>query len=82
MTPEQVLALKPTVLTQKQREFYFENGYVLLAKFLSDEWIRLRAATEEMVDWQPGGHGARCRVGHRQGALARASAPAPPCQHE
>ena len=51
MTPEQVLALKPKVLTQKQREFYFENGYVLLEKFLSDDWIeRLRAATEEMVD--------------------------------
>ena len=43
MTPEQVLALKPKVLTQKQREFYFENGYVLLEKFLNDDWIeRLR----------------------------------------
>src|SRR5436190_11606201 len=51
MTPEQVLALKPKVLTQQQREFYFENGYVLLEKFLSDDWIeRLRAATEEMVN--------------------------------
>ena len=51
MTPEQVLAQKPKVLTQKQREFYFENGYILLEKFLSDHWIeRLRAATEEMVD--------------------------------
>jgi hypothetical protein len=51
MTPEQVLSIKPKVLTQKQREFYFENGYVLLEKFLSDDWIeRLRAATEEMVD--------------------------------
>ena len=34
MTPEQVLSIKPKVLTQKQREFYFENGYVLLEKFL------------------------------------------------
>jgi ectoine hydroxylase-related dioxygenase (phytanoyl-CoA dioxygenase family) len=51
MTPEQVLAQKPKILTQKQREFYFENGYILLEKFLSDQWIeRLRAATEEMVD--------------------------------
>ena len=51
MTPEQVLALKPRVLTQKQREFYFENGYMLLEKFLSDDWIeRLRAVTEAMVD--------------------------------
>ena len=30
MTPEQVLSIKPRVLTQKQREFYFENGYLLL----------------------------------------------------
>ena len=29
MTPEQVLALKPKVLTQQQREFYFENGKCL-----------------------------------------------------
>ena len=28
MTPEQILAIKPKVLTQKQREFYFENGYI------------------------------------------------------
>ena len=51
MTPEQVLSIKPRILTQKQREFYFENGYILLEKFLSDSWIeRLRATTDEMVD--------------------------------
>ena len=51
MTPEQVLAIKPRILTQKQREFYFSNGYILLEKLLSDHWIeRLRAATEEMVE--------------------------------
>ena len=51
MTPEDVLAIKPRVLTQKQREFYFENGYILLEKFLPDSWIeRLRSATDEMVD--------------------------------
>ena len=51
MTPEQVLSIKPKVLTQKQREFYFENGYMLLEKLLPDEWIeRLRATTDEMVD--------------------------------
>ena len=51
MTPEQVLSLKPRILTQKQREFYFENGYILLEKILPDSWIeRLRAATDEMVD--------------------------------
>ena len=51
MTPEQVLSIEPKVLTQKQREFYFENGYLLLEKFLPDRWIeRLRAATDQMVD--------------------------------
>ena len=51
MTPEQVLSIKPKILTQKQREFYFENGYILLEKLLPDSWIeRLRAATDEMVD--------------------------------
>jgi len=51
MTPEQILSIKPKVLSQQQREFYFENGYVVLEKLLSDTWIeRLRAATEEMVE--------------------------------
>src|SRR3990170_4258428 len=51
MTPEDVLSIKPKVLTQKQREFYFENGFILLEKFLPDSWVeRLRAATEEMAN--------------------------------
>ena len=51
MTPEQVLSIPPKILTQKQRELYFENGYILLEKLLPDDWIaRLRQATEEMVD--------------------------------
>ncbi len=51
MTPEQVLAIPPRVLTQTQREFYFREGYLLLEKVIGDEWLReLRAATEEMVE--------------------------------
>jgi ectoine hydroxylase len=51
MTPEQILGIPPRLLTQKQREFYFENGYLLLQKLLSDDWIvRLRQATQEMVE--------------------------------
>ena len=51
MTPEQVLAIPPRVLTQAQREFYFSEGYILLEAIIGDEWIRkLRAATEEMVE--------------------------------
>jgi ectoine hydroxylase len=51
MTPEQVLSHKPRVLTQKQREHYFAEGYLLLEKIIPDEWIqRLRAATDELIE--------------------------------
>jgi len=51
MTPDQVLSLKPRVLTQQQREYYFREGYLLLEKAIPDEWIdRLRRATDEMVE--------------------------------
>ena len=51
MTPEQVLAIPPRVLTQSQREFYFREGYVLVEKAIGDDWLRrLRAATEELVE--------------------------------
>ena len=45
MTPEQVLSHKPRVLTQKQREFYFAEGYLVLEKIIPGEIVeRLRAA--------------------------------------
>lgn len=51
MTPDQVLSIRPKVLTEKQRESYFEDGYLLLEKVVSDEWLeRLRAVTNQMVD--------------------------------
>jgi len=51
MTPEQVLAIPPRVLTQAQREFYLREGYLLLEKIIGDEWLgKLRAATEELVE--------------------------------
>ncbi|HEX6978124.1 MAG TPA: phytanoyl-CoA dioxygenase family protein [Alphaproteobacteria bacterium] len=51
MTPEQILSHPPRVLTQAQREFYFENGYILLDRIISQEWVdRLRAATREMIE--------------------------------
>jgi ectoine hydroxylase len=51
MTPEQVLSHPPRVLSQKQREFYFGEGYLLLEKIIPQEWIeRLRAATDELVE--------------------------------
>ena len=51
MTPEQMLAIPPRVLTQAQREFYFSEGYILLEAIIGDEWMKkLRDATEEMVE--------------------------------
>jgi ectoine hydroxylase-related dioxygenase (phytanoyl-CoA dioxygenase family) len=51
MTPEEVLSIAPKVLTQKQRESYFADGYLLLEKVVSDDWLeRLRAVTDEMID--------------------------------
>ena len=38
-------------LTQEQREFYFENGYLLAERIIPDEWVeRLLQVTDE------GGH--------------------------
>lgn len=51
MLPEQVLACKPKVLTQQQREFYFENGYLVLERVIPQQWIdRLLETTAEMVE--------------------------------
>jgi ectoine hydroxylase len=51
MTPEQVLAVAPKVLTQRQREYYFANGYLLLEGIMPEATIaRLRAVTDAMVE--------------------------------
>ena len=51
MTPEQVLAIKPKVLTQAQRESYFNDGFLLVERAISQDWIaKLRAATDELVE--------------------------------
>jgi len=51
MTPEEVLAIEPLVLTQKQRESYFENGYLLLERIVPEDTLEaLRKTTEEMID--------------------------------
>ncbi len=50
MTPEEILSHSPRVLTQAQRESYFENGYLLVERIVPDEWVeRLRAVTDEFV---------------------------------
>src|SRR3546814_2111805 len=51
MTPEQVLSHKPIALTQAQREFYFEQGYLVLEDVTPQHWLdRLRAVTAEFVE--------------------------------
>lgn len=51
MTPQQILSNPPRVLTQRQREGYFEEGFILLERFVDDDWLqKLRAATDELVE--------------------------------
>jgi ectoine hydroxylase len=51
VTPEDILAHPALLLSQAQREFYFENGYLLAERVIPDTIVeRLRAATAEMVE--------------------------------
>jgi ectoine hydroxylase len=51
MTPEHILSLPPRVLSQRQRERYFEDCFILLELIVPDEWLeRLRAATALLVE--------------------------------
>ena len=51
MTPEQVLSYPSRVLTQAQREFYFEQGYLLVEDVVPDEWLqRLQGAMAELIE--------------------------------
>ncbi|MDB9704222.1 phytanoyl-CoA dioxygenase family protein [Rhodospirillales bacterium] len=51
MKPEDILNLESLVLSQDQREFYFENGYLLVENAINEDWLkRLRATIDEVVD--------------------------------
>jgi ectoine hydroxylase len=51
MKQEDILSTPPRILTEDQRLFYFEKGYLLLERIIPQEWIdRLRDITDEMVD--------------------------------
>ena len=51
MEPEKVLAHSPRILTQEQREFYFDQGYLVLEQIIPQAWMdRLNAVTEEFVE--------------------------------
>ena len=45
MTPDSILASKPLILSQRARESYFEQGYLVASGFLVPDWLeRMRAA--------------------------------------
>ncbi|MCP5084537.1 MAG: phytanoyl-CoA dioxygenase family protein [Alphaproteobacteria bacterium] len=51
MTPEQVLSYAPRVLTQSQREHYFEHGYVGVESLVpADTLAEIQAVTNEFVE--------------------------------
>ena len=51
MKIEQVLAEAPKILRQEQREFYFENGYLLLDKFITGKRLqKLQDVTKAFVE--------------------------------
>ena len=51
MTPEKILSHKPGVLTQAQRQSYFDNGYLLVERIVPQDWVeRLIDLTNEMVE--------------------------------
>ena len=51
MTPDEILSYPPRVLTQAQRELYFDQGYLQVERFVGEDWLaRLRAATAEIID--------------------------------
>lgn len=51
MTPEQILAEPPMVLTQEQREFYFESGYLTMESLIPDDVVeRIKEVTAQAVE--------------------------------
>jgi len=51
MKPETILARTPKVLTPDQRQQFFDDGYLLLERFVSQEWLdRLWAVTNGFID--------------------------------
>ena len=51
MTPDRILAHAPRVLTQAQRESYFEQGYLLVERLIDDATVaKLNATTSEWLE--------------------------------
>ena len=51
MKSESILAHKPKVLTQAQRETYFRDGYLVLEEFIDPEWMkRIWDTTNDFIE--------------------------------
>ena len=51
MEIDQILQHPPLSLTDEQRRFYFDNGYLLVESAVPENWLnRLRDATNEMIE--------------------------------
>jgi len=51
MTPDKVLSHAPVVLSEAQRRFYFENGFLGLPGYVPETWLaRLRGAMAELLE--------------------------------
>ncbi len=51
MTPEEILSHEPKVLTQEQRQSYFDAGFLMVDRFVSEEWLeRLWDVTNQFID--------------------------------
>jgi hypothetical protein len=51
MTPEQILAAKPLVLHQGERERYFEDGFLAVPGYIGAAWLdRLRAVVATKIE--------------------------------
>ncbi len=51
MTPDAILACKPKALSQKQREAFFEDGFLALDSFVEQVWLdRLWQVTQDFIE--------------------------------
>ena len=51
MTPEDVLAHKPVVLSQEQRQLYFDQGFLKIDGLMDDDWLnRLRSLSDDFIE--------------------------------
>lgn len=51
MTPEQILAEPPRVLSQTQREYYLEHGYILIENLIAQDMLqRLNDLTADFIE--------------------------------